>query len=123
MKSLEPGNHPAGIDERLKRSLDFPPDVATRVARDALRASGPSGRPGPARKRWLPAAAALALGLAAGFYLARNPVRPAPRRPSITNVGTVLIATNPQGKGRLLRSAGAPAPSGTLWIVRHGGTK
>ncbi len=120
---MKPEIHSAGIDERLKRALDFPPDAAARVARGALRASGSSGRPGPAGKRWLPLAAALVLGLAAGLYLARNPVRPAPRRPSITNVGAVLISTNPQGEGRLLRSAGAPEPSGTLWIVRHGGTK
>jgi hypothetical protein len=123
MKTSETDFQPGGIDERLQRSLDFPPDAAARVARGALQASGPSVRFRPARKRWLPLAAVLGLGLAGGLYLLRSPVRPAPRRPSITNIGVVLIATNPQGEGRLLHSAGAPEPSGTTWIVRHGGTK
>ena len=123
MKTPEPETRPVAIDERLNRSLDFSGDVAARVARGALREPGPSRLPASPGKRWLPLAAALVLCLAAGLFLARHPVRPAPRRPSITNIGGVLLATNSQGEGRLLRSADAPVPSGTLWIVRHGGTK
>jgi hypothetical protein len=111
-------------DEGLKRALDLPPDVAARVVRAALGpplgALGPSRPALPPLRRWLPLAAALVLSLAVTCYLARGPLRPAPRRASITNVGDVLIATTPDG-GRLLRSAGAqPEPSGTTLIVIHG---
>jgi hypothetical protein len=104
-------------DKGLKHALDLPPEAVARVARAALGESRPSL---PPLQRWLPLATVLALSLAVTCYLARGPVRPAPRRASITNVGEVLIATTPGGS-RLLRSEGAqPEPSGTTLIVIHG---
>jgi hypothetical protein len=118
MKTLDEKSDPG-----LKRALDLPPEVAARVVRKALAAPGASRPPVLPRHRWLPLATALVLSLAVTCYLARGPVRPAPRRASITNVGDVVIATTPDGEGRLLRSEGAqPEPSGITLIIRHGGT-
>ncbi|HZF11066.1 MAG TPA: hypothetical protein VFE33_19930 [Thermoanaerobaculia bacterium] len=115
----------AGLDESLRHALDLPPETAARVIRGALGAAPQPARP-PARRglpRWLPVAAALVLSLVLVLFLAREPAPPAPRRASITNVGDIVIATTPEGEGRLLRSAGSePTPSGSTLIIRRGGT-
>jgi hypothetical protein len=118
----------------LRRALDSPPEVAARVARAALRAAPATGL--GTDRRWRPVAAVLAflLLLAAGLYRVRVAPRPASRRPSITNVGDVVIAIKPAGEGgMILRSAVSPAApaslsspsasaSSTTLIVRYGGT-
>jgi hypothetical protein len=110
------------LDEGLRRALDLPPEAAARVVRGALRPSAEQGRR-PAW-RWLPLAAALGLSLAVALYLARPSERPTRRRAAITNVGEVVIVTTPEGESRLLRSGGgAPEPSGTTLIIRHGGIR
>ena len=106
-------------DLGLQQALDLPPEVAARVVTQALAAPPRPSRP-PAR-RWASYATALLLSLAVTCYLARGPLRPAPPRASITNVGGVVIAVTPEGEGRLLRAAETPAAtSGTSLIVIHG---
>ena len=121
MKTFDPEESSARLDESLRRALDPPPGTAARVTRGALGAGPRPTRP-PAW-HWLPVTAALVLSIAVAFFLAREPERPAPLRAAITNVGDIVIATTPEGEGRLLRSAGSePAPSGSTLIIRHGGT-
>lgn len=106
-------------DLGLQRALDLSPEVSARVAAKAL--AGPPRLSRPLALRWAPYATALVLALAVTCHLARGPVRPAPPRASITNVGGVVIAVTPQGEGRLLRSAETPTEtSGTSLIVIHG---
>jgi len=103
-------------ETRLRQTLAPTPDAVERVVRQAL--AGP--RREPALQRLLPAAALIAVLLAAAVLL----VVPLPVRRSVASietVGEVLLVRPKQGPVSLVSSYPEPSsPTGTL-IVIHGG--